>query len=80
MDKHAHILARILVSCSTANTDPMVFGGAGNSPLFARTFAPDQRSVEELEKILSWNGVHHKVMQMRVVQNMEDERVTRVDE
>ena len=58
----------------------MVFGGPGNSPAFAREFAPDQRSVEELEKILSWNGVHHKVMQMCVVQNVEDERVTRVDE
>ena len=53
------------VRCSTANTDPMVFGGPGNSPKFARTFAPDQRSVEELEKILSWNGVHHKVVKMR---------------
>ena len=52
------------VCCSTANTDPTVFGGPGNSPAFARTFAPDQRSVEELEKILSWNGVHHQVWKM----------------
>ena len=46
---------------STANTDPLVFGGADHSPEFARTFAPHERSLEELQKIVSWNGVRNQV-------------------
>ena len=45
---------------SSANIDPNVFGGPTRSVERAREFDPS-RDKEELDKILSWNGVHGKL-------------------
>jgi energy-coupling factor transporter transmembrane protein EcfT len=49
------------LTLSTANRDPHVFGGRANSKVVANSFNPN-RPQEELNKILSWNGVHEQVM------------------
>ena len=49
------------LTLSTANRDPSVFGGRANSKAVANSFNPN-RPDEELNKILSWNGVHEQVM------------------
>eukprot|EP00928_Gymnodinium_smaydae_P020363 TRINITY_DN17870_c0_g2_i1.p1 TRINITY_DN17870_c0_g2~~TRINITY_DN17870_c0_g2_i1.p1 ORF type:complete len:1433 (-),score=358.29 TRINITY_DN17870_c0_g2_i1:61-4269(-) len=46
-----------------ANVDPAVFGGKAQSRERAREFDPLRRSKRELRQILSWNGVHGRVME-----------------
>ena len=57
----AHIRENARFCSSSANVDPAVFGGKNQSSEFARSFAPFQRSDEEFEKILAFNGVHNQV-------------------
>ena len=49
------------LALSSANRDPVVFGGAAQSVRRAREFDPLGRSEEELANILSWNGLHSRV-------------------
>jgi len=46
---------------SEANVDPSVFGGSGKTVQRALEFDPLGRSEQELNQILSWNGVHEQV-------------------
>jgi len=51
----------VQLTISTANRDPAIFGGPAHSEAVALRFNPS-RPKEELEQILSWNGIHADVV------------------